>query len=149
MGHGGHGILLATTRCIASGQHLSGSLISGQPYTSPHECSRLISFTMTTRFVDIAALLGFAGGAVLYGIVELHSSDCSSLMPNRKHAGINVVMFFLSMSFILSCQWRRRNTSLVLIFLNPLLFASCSAHFALQFAHFYITLVRTCPIDYL
>lgn len=93
------------------------------------------------RFVDIAALLGFAGEAVLYGMATLHFINDLLLIPIRE-LGVNGVVFALSMNIVQKRQ-RRYFCSTILLYLNLLLFLSCSTHFALEFAHFYITLVCT------
>ncbi|KAI0918347.1 hypothetical protein AcW1_009748 [Taiwanofungus camphoratus] len=71
---------------------------------------------------DIAALIGFGCEAVLYG------AYC--------------ILFLISLHVLI---WRRRSRDLntPLLFANCMLFFSCTAHFALEFNHYYTTLQAT------
>ncbi|KAI0922507.1 hypothetical protein AcW1_002873 [Taiwanofungus camphoratus] len=71
---------------------------------------------------DIAALIGFGCEAVLYG------AYC--------------VLFLVSMGVLV---WRRstRDLNIPLVSANCMLFCCCTAHFALEFNHFYTTLQAT------
>ncbi|KAG0700287.1 hypothetical protein DFH29DRAFT_933016 [Suillus ampliporus] len=71
---------------------------------------------------DLAALIGFGCEAVLYG------SYC--------------ILFVISW-IVLSQKRRSPNLSSPVVFANCLLFLCCTAHFALEFNHFYTTLEST------
>lgn len=77
--------------------------------------------------IDIAALVGFGCEAVLYG------SYC---------------ILFLISCVVLSQKRRSRNLSSPVVFANCLLFLCCTAHFALEFNHFYTTLGSTGVVGY-
>ncbi|CDO70561.1 hypothetical protein BN946_scf184579.g17 [Trametes cinnabarina] len=70
---------------------------------------------------DIAALVGFASEAVLWGINSVLSSRLSFVIAPRPSRGLNVPIL------VLGCA----------------LFASCTAHFALEFSHYVTTLRDT------
>ncbi|KAI0323817.1 hypothetical protein GY45DRAFT_1439450 [Cubamyces sp. BRFM 1775] len=68
---------------------------------------------------NIAALIGFGCEATLWGV--------------------NCVLFIISLG-LLYRKGRRGNTNLTILAIHCLLFASCTAHFGLEFNHFYTTL---------
>ncbi|KZT24218.1 hypothetical protein NEOLEDRAFT_1135376 [Neolentinus lepideus HHB14362 ss-1] len=71
---------------------------------------------------DMAALIGFGCEAVLYG------AYC---------------IIFLTSSHILLRRKRNHKFRDPLVWVNTLLFLTCTAHFALEFNHFYVTLSST------
>ncbi|KAG1796262.1 uncharacterized protein HD556DRAFT_1441555 [Suillus plorans] len=77
---------------------------------------------MSASPIDIAALIGFGCEAVLYG------SYC--------------ILFIVSW-IVLSQKRPSPNLSSPVVFANCLLFFCCTAHFALEFNHFYTTLEST------
>ncbi|KAG2125392.1 hypothetical protein DEU56DRAFT_825417 [Suillus clintonianus] len=76
---------------------------------------------------DLAALIGFGCEAVLYG------SYC--------------ILFLISWVVLFQKQ-RAPNLSSPVVFANCLLFFCCTAHFALEFNHFYTTLESTGVLNY-
>ncbi|KAH9899220.1 hypothetical protein C8Q73DRAFT_637871 [Cubamyces lactineus] len=71
---------------------------------------------------DLAALVGFASEAVLWGInFVLYTASLVLLLRRARSCGLNVPIL------VLGCA----------------LFASCTAHFALEFSHFFVTLRDT------
>ncbi len=90
---------------------------------------------------NIAALLGFACEAVLWGAfpplrvrVRLRFAHGTSI------AGIYTVLFIASVVLLLR-RVRTRSMNVPIFIANFLLFASCTAHFALELKHFYAALV--------
>ncbi|KAI0654421.1 hypothetical protein C8Q70DRAFT_1087524 [Cubamyces menziesii] len=71
---------------------------------------------------DLAALVGFASEAVLWGInFVLYTASLVLLLRRARSCGLNIPIL------VLGCA----------------LFASCTAHFALEFSHFVVTLRDT------
>ncbi|KAJ8453799.1 hypothetical protein ONZ51_g13395 [Trametes cubensis] len=71
---------------------------------------------------DLAALVGFASEAVLWGInFVLYTASLVLLLRRARSCGLNVPIL------VLGCA----------------LFVSCTAHFALEFSHFVVTLRDT------
>ena len=62
-------------------------------------------------------------------------------------AGINAVLVFLALTILIP-RYRKGGSNRVILVANCILFVSCTAHFALEFDHFYRVLVRSFPCCY-
>lgn len=96
---------------------------------------------MSASPTDIAALIGFGCEAVLYG-KDSTSSDVFQRILTGEHSrtGSYCILFIVSW-IVLSQKRPSPNLSSPVVFANCLLFFCCTAHFALEFNHFYTTLV--------
>ena len=95
----------------------------------PHPSPPMIS-------TDIAGLIGFACESVLYGKLRLFQLFSRIL----NYLGAFAVIFILSLVFL---SWRRRThaMSYPMILSTCLPFVLCTVHYALEFNHFYNSLV--------
>ena len=96
---------------------------------------------------NIAALIGFACEAVLWGTcppvfacVSQTVLGSQSQLQLRGILGTYAVLFIASVVLLLR-RARTRSMNVPIFIANFLLFASCTAHFALEFNHFYTAMV--------
>ena len=87
---------------------------------------------------DLAALIGFACESALWGTSLRLSGESDELTVSI--AGANAILFIVSV-VLLRRRGKRSNLSLPVIAAYCALFIGDTVHFALEFNHFYTTLV--------
>ena len=92
---------------------------------------------------DMAALVGFGCEAFLYGAFLASTGELIAQFS----LGCYTVLFAVSIYLISIGPRRGSGVNMPILIISVLLYLSCSAHFALEFDHFYETLV--CASQYI
>ena len=89
---------------------------------------------------DMAALMGFALESLFYG--SFYKFLVFSVHVTQSPTGFYCMLFLASTTVLL--WWRRKHTNInvPMAVANFTLFLCCTTHFAIEFNHFYTTLVR-------
>lgn len=114
-------------------------------------CSVPLSLFTDTLHLDTSELLPWcclaiwpvssaSSGKVYSGVRVERETLLVSLYPHFVPAGVNTVLFVASMVILLFYR-RTRGTNKIILSLSIFLFLVCTTHFAIEFNHFYITLV--------
>lgn len=90
---------------------------------------------------DMAALVGFGCEAFLYGAFLSSTSESIAQFS----LGCYTVLFAVSIYLMFIGPRRGSRVNIPILIISVLLYLSCSAHFALEFDHFYETLVCISP----
>lgn len=87
---------------------------------------------------DISALIGFACETTLWGTWM----PARSLNPvSHALAGVYCVLFALSLGLLYRRNQKLGDMNSTILVIHCLLFGACTAHYALEFNHFYTVLV--------
>ena len=89
---------------------------------------------------DLAALIGFALESLFYGPPSPIIRDLLPLLTSL--TGFYCMLFLASTTVLLWWRRKHRSFNLPMVVANFALFLCCTTHYAIEFNHFYTTLVR-------